>query len=104
MAALRRPPGLGLYNRLRISGRHDYFELPDWNVYVEGGRAITFTLPNEAWNHLEFQGTANGTLTFIPTTGAEHLLAARRRRAGTHPRTTSPPSRAASCVSTMRCR
>ncbi|HXC53939.1 MAG TPA: LamG-like jellyroll fold domain-containing protein [Rhizomicrobium sp.] len=67
----------GVYNRSRIPGRHDYFELPDWNVYVEGGKAITFTLPNEPWNHLEFQGTANGTLTFLPASGAEHLLAAR---------------------------
>lgn len=67
----------GVYNRSTIPGRHDYFELPDWNVYVEGGRAVTFTLPNETWNHLEFQGSANGTLTYIPARGAEHLLATR---------------------------
>ena len=67
----------GVYNRSNIPGRHDYFELPDWNVYVEGGRAITFTLPNEPWNHLEFQGTASGTLTYIPAKGTEHLLATR---------------------------
>jgi hypothetical protein len=67
----------GVYNRSSIPGRHDYFELPDWNVYVEGGRAITFTLPNEPWNHLEFQGTASGTLTFLPPAGPEHLLATR---------------------------
>jgi hypothetical protein len=53
----------GVYNRSRIPGRHDYFELPDWNVYVDGGKAIVFTLPNEPWNHLEVQGTADGTFS-----------------------------------------
>ncbi len=53
----------GVYNRSRIPGRHDYFELPDWNVYVDGGRAVTFTLPSEPWNHLEVQGTADGTFS-----------------------------------------
>ncbi len=67
----------GVYNRSRIAGRHDYFELPDWNVYVDGGKAVTFTLPTEAWNHLEVQGTADGTFTFLPATGAEHVLAVR---------------------------
>lgn len=53
----------GVYNRSKLPGRHDYFELPDWNVYTEGGKGITFTLPNEPWNRLEFQGAAYGTLT-----------------------------------------
>src|SRR6185312_11514300 len=66
----------GVYNRSRIAGRHDYFELPDWNVYVDGGKAVTFTLPNEPWNRLEVQGTADGTFTAI-TNGGEHLLATR---------------------------
>jgi hypothetical protein len=30
----------GVYNRSRLPGRDDYFELPDWNVYVEGARPI----------------------------------------------------------------
>jgi hypothetical protein len=67
----------GVYNRSRLAGRHDYFELPDWNTYVEGGKAITFTLPNEPWNRLEFQGAAYGSLTAIPTSGAEAPLARR---------------------------
>jgi len=54
----------GVYNRSKLPGRHDYFELPDWNVYVEGGKAITFTLPDEPFNHVEFQGAAYGTLTY----------------------------------------
>ncbi|CAN5265810.1 LamG domain-containing protein [soil metagenome] len=67
----------GVYNRSRLPGRHDYFELPDWNVYVEGGKAITFTLPDEPWNRLEFQGAAHGTLTTIDAGGRETLLARR---------------------------
>ena len=67
----------GVYNRSRIPGRHDYFELPDWNVYVDGGKSVTFTLPNEAWNRLEVQGTADGTFTFLPLKGAERLLMTR---------------------------
>lgn len=70
----------GVYNRSRIPGRHDYFELPDWNVYVEGGKAVTFSLPNEPWNHLEVQGTADGTFTVLPAKGGEQLLV--RRGAG----------------------
>ncbi len=66
----------GVYNRSRLPGRHDYFELPDWNVYVEGGKSITFDLPNEAWNHIEFQGAAFGTLTYLGKDG-ETLLATR---------------------------
>lgn len=64
----------GVYNRSKLPGRHDYFELPDWNVYAEGGKAITFTLPNEPWNRLEFQGAAYGTLT-----GPDKLLIKRPR-------------------------
>ncbi len=67
----------GVYNRSRLPGRHDYFELPDWNVYVEGGKAITFTLPDEPFNHVEFQGAAYGTLSYQKA-GAKDLLLATR--------------------------
>jgi hypothetical protein len=67
----------GVYNRSRLPGRHDYFELPDWNVYVEGGKAITFTLPDEPYNRLEFQGAAYGSLTTIDAAGHETSLARR---------------------------
>lgn len=69
----------GVYNRSKLPGRHDYFELPDWNVYVEGGKAITFTLPDEPWNRLEFQGAAYGALTAIDPAGKETLLARRAK-------------------------
>jgi hypothetical protein len=35
----------GVYNRSRLPGRDDYFELPDWNVYVEGGKSYELTVP-----------------------------------------------------------
>ncbi|MGB8601565.1 MAG: LamG-like jellyroll fold domain-containing protein, partial [Rhizomicrobium sp.] len=57
----------GVYNRSKLPGRDDYFPLPDWNVYVDGGKTLTLTLPDEAWNHLEIQGAAYGTLTYAAT-------------------------------------
>lgn len=56
----------GVYNRSRLPGRNDYFQLPDWNVYVDGGKALTLTLPDEAINRLEIQGPAYGDLTWTP--------------------------------------
>ncbi len=67
----------GVYNRSTLPGRHDYFELPDWNVYVEGGKAVTFTLPDEPFNHIEFQGSAHGKLTYEPVAGGEKPLVTR---------------------------
>ncbi|MDC7684526.1 LamG domain-containing protein [Asticcacaulis sp. BYS171W] len=52
----------GVYNRSRLEGRHDYFELPDWNVYSEGGKAYDLTLPDEPWNRIELTGAAYGSL------------------------------------------
>ena len=52
----------GVYNRSRLPGRDDYFELPDWNVYSTGGKDYTLTLPDEPWNHIEIIGSAYGTL------------------------------------------
>ena len=63
----------GVYNRSKLPGRHDYFELPDWNVYVEGGKVVTFDLPDEAWNHIEFTGAAHGTLTAVGAKGMEKI-------------------------------
>jgi hypothetical protein len=69
----------GVYNRSRLPGRNDYFQLPDWDCYVESGRAITFTLPDEPVNQIEISGAAWGTLAaengaklFERTRGAEH--------------------------------
>jgi hypothetical protein len=54
----------GVYNRSRLPGRNDYFPLPDWNVYVEGGKTLTLKLPEEPFNRIEIQGAAYGTLTY----------------------------------------
>lgn len=55
----------GVYNRSRLTGRHDYFTLPDWNVYSTGGKAGTWFLPSEPWNQVEIQGAAYGRLSAI---------------------------------------
>ncbi|NMN05293.1 hypothetical protein FHT17_002487 [Novosphingobium sp. SG916] len=53
----------GVYNRSRLPGRDDYFELPDWNVYVEGGKAYSLTVPvAERFNRVEIRGAAYGAL------------------------------------------
>lgn len=56
----------GVYNRSRLEGRNDYFQLPDWNTYVEGGKALRLSLPDEPINRLEIQGPAYGDLTWAP--------------------------------------
>jgi len=66
----------GVYNRSSLPGRHDYFELPDWNVNVEGGNSVTFDLSDEPWNHIEFQGAAFGKISYLGN-GSETLLATR---------------------------
>ncbi|HVZ29755.1 MAG TPA: LamG-like jellyroll fold domain-containing protein [Asticcacaulis sp.] len=67
----------GVYNRSKLPGRHDYFELPDWNVYVDGGKTLDLTLPNEPFNHIEFQGAAHGSLTYTSASGTQKVLAKR---------------------------
>ncbi|TFW31725.1 LamG-like jellyroll fold domain-containing protein [Massilia horti] len=52
----------GVYNRSRLPGRNDYFQLPDWNTYSEGGKQYTLTLPDEPWNRIEINGPAHGQL------------------------------------------
>lgn len=55
----------GVYNRSRLPGRNDYFQLPDWDCYSTSGKAITFSLPNEPWNHLEIAGPAWGRISLV---------------------------------------
>lgn len=56
----------GVYNRSRLAGRNDYFQLPDWDCYSTSGQSVTFNMPNEPWNHLEVSGAAFGTLALTP--------------------------------------
>jgi hypothetical protein len=55
----------GVYNRSRLPGRNDYFQLPDWDCYVESGKAITFIMPDEPWNQLEVAGSAAGRMELL---------------------------------------
>lgn len=67
---LRETTWPGVYNRSRLPGRNDYFQLPDWDCYVESGRAVTFALPNEPCNHLELAGAAWGRMELLPANTA----------------------------------
>ena len=59
----------GVYNRSRLEGRDDYFQLPDWNVYVDGGKTLKLSLPDEPINRIEIQGPAYGDLTWTRAEG-----------------------------------
>ena len=52
----------GVYNRSRIEGRDDYFQLPDWDCYSTSGWQVRFLLPEEPWNYVELTGGASGRL------------------------------------------
>ncbi|HEX2583596.1 MAG TPA: LamG-like jellyroll fold domain-containing protein, partial [Steroidobacteraceae bacterium] len=55
----------GVYNRSTLPGRDDYFELPDWNVYVRGGKQYDLLVPsNQKFNRVEIRGAAFGTLNY----------------------------------------
>lgn len=66
---LRETTWPGVFNRSRLPGRHDYFALPDWNVYEDGGKTLTLSLPERSWNRIEIQGAADGALTRIDASG-----------------------------------
>ena len=55
----------GVYNRSRLVGRCDYFQLPDWDCYSVSGKSVTFYLPDEPWNHLEVRGGAWGKFDLL---------------------------------------
>lgn len=54
----------GVYNRSRLRGRDDYFQLPDWDTYVDGGKALDLTLPDEPVNRVEIRGAAYGEASY----------------------------------------
>jgi hypothetical protein len=72
----------GVYNRSRLEGRNDYFQLPDWNTYVEGGKALKLSLPDEPINRLEIQGTAYGDLTWTSADGKTSKIGSRAKAQG----------------------
>lgn len=68
----------GVYNRSRLPGRTDYFELPDWNVYVEGGKTYDLTIPaGETVNRVEIRGAAYGRLSHVAPDGRAVQLGTR---------------------------
>jgi hypothetical protein len=68
----------GVYNRSKLPGRDDYFELPDWNVYVEGGKRYDLTVPaGETFNRVEIRGAAYGSLDWTGSTSKITILAKR---------------------------
>src|SRR5260221_175529 len=60
----------GVYNRSRLLGRNDYFQLPDWDCYVQSGKSITFLMPNEPGNHIEISGAAWRRMDFFKPNAA----------------------------------
>lgn len=69
----------GVYNRSRLPGRNDYFQLPDWNTYVEGGKALDLTLPDEPFNRIELRGAAYGQATYAAPKAQPQPLFARQQ-------------------------
>ena len=59
---LRETTWPGVYNRSRIEGRSDYFQLPDWDCYSFSGTDVRFVIP-EQWNYLEITGGAFGSMS-----------------------------------------
>ena len=70
----------GVYNRSRLEGRDDYFLLPDWNTYVDGGKTLKLSLPDEPINRIEIQGPAYGDLTWTPTAGSANTKVGARSK------------------------
>ena len=59
----------GVFNRSRLKGRKDYFQLPDWDCYSISGKAITFCVPDEPYNHIEISGSAYGEVEIVDEAG-----------------------------------
>lgn len=68
----------GVYNRSRLPGRDDYFQLPDWNTYVEGGKNLDLSLPDEPVNRIELRGAAYGELLYRPDADSPYRRLAKR--------------------------
>jgi catechol 2,3-dioxygenase-like lactoylglutathione lyase family enzyme len=64
----------GVYNRSRLPGRNDYFQLPDWDCYSLSGKSVTFFMPDETWNHLEISGAAYGKMSLVTTDKSGNIL------------------------------
>ncbi len=76
MDGIRETTWPGVYNRSRLEGRNDYFQLPDWDCYSVSGKTLELRLPHEPYNHVEISGSAAGKLEAVDETGfvKEELL------------------------------
>ncbi|WP_083492026.1 LamG-like jellyroll fold domain-containing protein [Stenotrophomonas chelatiphaga] len=71
----------GVYNRSRLPGRNDYFQLPDWNTYVEAGQHLDLTVPtDETVNRIEVRGAAFGSLAHGPDAASASTVLMQRPR------------------------
>jgi hypothetical protein len=61
----------GVYNRSRLPGRNDYFQLPDWDCYSLSGKTVTFMMPAEPWNQIEMSGAAFGSARLVAARDAK---------------------------------
>ncbi|HWB33007.1 MAG TPA: LamG domain-containing protein [Acidobacteriaceae bacterium] len=55
----------GVYNRSKLTGRWDYFQLPDSDCYSTCGKSITLYMPREPWNDIEIDGGAWGNVSVL---------------------------------------
>ena len=78
MDGIRETAWPNMFNRSRLPGRNDYFQLPDWNCYYDSGKEIIWTMPSEKYNHIEIEGSAFGTLSVVGR-NEEKPLAERKR-------------------------
>lgn len=60
MDGIRETSWPGVFNRSRLRGRDDVFQLPDWDCYSTSGKRITFHLPDEPINCIQIAGSASG--------------------------------------------
>ena len=80
----------GVYNRSRLPGRNDYFQLPDWDCYVQSGKSITFVMPDEPWNHIEIAGAAWGQVSLLTGSNETPLFSRPAGQEKTYHRLTTP--------------
>lgn len=69
MDGIRETTWPGVYNRSRLKGRNDYFQIPDWDCYSQSGKAITFHMPDEPFNHMQMSGSAHGVVEQVDEDG-----------------------------------
>lgn len=70
MDGIRETSWPGVYNRSRLKGHNDYFQIPDWDCYSESGKAITFRMPDEPFNHMQMSGSAHGVVERVDENGS----------------------------------